>query len=58
MYLGVLMGVWITPIMTVGHLLLATGMTAYVLIGMRYEERDLARRFGRPYERWRASATR
>ena len=35
MYVGVLMGVWITPVMTVGHLLLAAGLTVYVLIGMR-----------------------
>jgi methanethiol S-methyltransferase len=55
MYVGVLLGVWATPKMSAGHLLLAGGMTLYVLIAMRYEERDLMRRFGTSYARWRAS---
>jgi len=55
MYVGVLLAVWATSRMTIGHLLLAAGMTLYVLIAMRYEERDLATRFGPAYARWRAS---
>jgi methanethiol S-methyltransferase len=39
--------------MSVGHLLLALGLTGYVLIAMRYEERDLLQRFGARYDRWR-----
>ena len=54
MYWGVLMGVWITPNMTLGHSVLGLGLTAYVLIAMRYEERDLRTKFGRHYCRWRA----
>ena len=54
MYVGVLLGVWVTPTMTFGHALLAMGLTAYVLIAMRYEERDLTQRFGTSYRRWRA----
>ncbi len=53
MYVGVLLGVWATPHMTIGHALLALGLTGYVLIAMRYEERDLRRRFGHAYVRWR-----
>jgi protein-S-isoprenylcysteine O-methyltransferase Ste14 len=53
MYVGVLLAIWSTPRMTVGHLLLAAGMTLYVLIAMRYEERDLLARFGMTYARWR-----
>lgn len=53
MYVGVLVGVWTTPVMTVGHMLLAAGLTIYVLIGMRYEERDLAATYGARYLRWR-----
>jgi protein-S-isoprenylcysteine O-methyltransferase Ste14 len=53
MYVGVLLGVWATPRMTFGHLLLALSLTAYVLIAMRYEERDLLHRFGRRYAEWR-----
>ena len=40
--------------MRVGHLLLALGLTMYVMIAMRYEERDLATVFGSSYQRWRA----
>jgi len=53
MYIGVLTGVWVTPSMTAGHLLLASGFTIYVLAAMRFEERDLATRYGRAYLRWR-----
>lgn len=50
--LGVLLGVWSIPVMTHGHLLLAAGMTVYILIGIRYEERDLVRHLGMPYRRY------
>lgn len=53
MYLGVLTVLWATPRMTVGHALLALGLTGYVLIAMRYEERDLRLRFGAGYAQWR-----
>jgi protein-S-isoprenylcysteine O-methyltransferase Ste14 len=56
MYVGVLLGVWATPRMTMGQLLLAAGLTLYVLIALRFEERDLAIRFGKSYRRWRESA--
>jgi hypothetical protein len=56
MYVGVLLGVWATPRMTAGQLLLAVGFTAYVLIAMQYEKRDLARRYGARYEQWRHSS--
>ena len=55
MYIGVLLGVWATPCMSVGHLLLASGLTTYVVIAMRYEERDLVMTFGASYQRWRAT---
>jgi protein-S-isoprenylcysteine O-methyltransferase Ste14 len=56
MYVGVLLGMWATPRMSFGHLLLALAMTGYVLIAMRYEERDLMQRFGSSYHRWRGAA--
>jgi protein-S-isoprenylcysteine O-methyltransferase Ste14 len=56
MYVGVLVGMWATPRMSFGHLLLALAMTGYVLIGMRYEERDLMQRFGSRYSHWRGAA--
>jgi len=52
MYVGVLLAVWATPYMTVGHVLLATGLTVYVVIAKRYEERDLNRTYGRLYRAW------
>jgi protein-S-isoprenylcysteine O-methyltransferase Ste14 len=58
MYVGVLLGVWATPTMSIGHALLAVGLTGYVLIAIRYEERDLANRFGAAYITWRAPAGR
>jgi protein-S-isoprenylcysteine O-methyltransferase Ste14 len=56
MYVGVLLGVWATPRMSFGHLLLALALTGYVLIAMRYEERDLLHQFGSRYTRWRGAA--
>lgn len=49
MQLGVLVGIWVTPAMTAGHLLLATALTGYVVVGLLYEERDLVRQFGERY---------
>jgi len=46
-YTGWLTVMWASPAMTVTHLVLALGMTLYVFIGIRYEERDLAERL--PY---------
>jgi hypothetical protein len=53
MYVGILLGVWATPRMTLGHLILAAGLTVYVLVAMRYEERDLLARYGARYRHWR-----
>jgi protein-S-isoprenylcysteine O-methyltransferase Ste14 len=53
LYLGLLLGLWATPRMTLGHLLFAFGMSGYLLIGIRYEERDLARFLGEDYRRYR-----
>jgi protein-S-isoprenylcysteine O-methyltransferase Ste14 len=53
LYLGLLIGFWSTPVMTMGHLLLAAGMTLYVLVGIVFEERDLIRRFGDRYRDYR-----
>lgn len=49
---GVFLGIWITPSMTAGHLLFALGMSAYILIGVYHEEKDLIREFGDRYRRY------
>jgi protein-S-isoprenylcysteine O-methyltransferase Ste14 len=51
--LGVLLMLWPLPTMTVGHLLLATSMTGYMLIGLYFEERDLIAAFGERYREYR-----
>ena len=47
--LGVLMGVWLVPHMTVGHLLFAFLMSAYIQVGLFFEERALIREHGETY---------
>jgi protein-S-isoprenylcysteine O-methyltransferase Ste14 len=53
LYLGFFLAFWATPEMTAGHLLLAVGMSAYMLIAIRYEEHDLVGLFGKDYESYR-----
>ena len=53
MQAGIALGLWATPYMTVGHLVLAAGLTLYILIGVYFEERDLVRAFGDRYEAYR-----
>lgn len=53
LYAGFFLAFWATPVMTMGHLILALGMSAYMLIAIRYEERDLVGLFGEDYETYR-----
>lgn len=55
LYAGFFISFWATPKMTAGHLLFAFGMSVYILIAIRYEERDLKGLFGRDYEEYRAT---
>ena len=50
---GFLVAFWATPRMSVGHVLFAVGMTAYVLVGVKLEERDLLAAFGDRYRQYR-----
>lgn len=49
---GTLIGLWATPSMSYGHLLLSVGMTIYVLIGLYYEEKSLIKLFGDEYKEY------
>lgn len=53
MMAGFFLALWAAPQMTAGHLLLAAGMSAYILIALHHEERDLVGLFGADYENYR-----
>jgi protein-S-isoprenylcysteine O-methyltransferase Ste14 len=53
LYIGWAIAFWATPTMTVGHLLFAVGMCAYMLIAVQFEERDLVAHFGEEYAEYR-----
>ncbi|HEX2764389.1 MAG TPA: isoprenylcysteine carboxylmethyltransferase family protein [Allosphingosinicella sp.] len=54
LYSGFFLAFWSTPRMSWGHLLLAAAMSIYMLIAIRFEERDLVDLFGADYEAYRA----
>jgi len=53
LYVGLLLSFWAVPVMTAGRLLFALGLSAYILIGVALEERDLLRQFGERYRAYR-----
>ena len=49
---GFLIAFWAAPDMSVGRLLFAGLSTGYILVAVRFEEADLRRDLGEPYERY------
>jgi protein-S-isoprenylcysteine O-methyltransferase Ste14 len=53
LYVGWMVAFWATPTMTAAHLLFAALMTAYIVIAIPLEERDLVAHFGEKYVAYR-----
>jgi protein-S-isoprenylcysteine O-methyltransferase Ste14 len=51
--LGFIIAFWSTPHMTIGHLIFAIVTTAYIVIAIQLEERDILRIHGKAYEEYR-----
>ncbi|HZE71171.1 MAG TPA: isoprenylcysteine carboxylmethyltransferase family protein [Pyrinomonadaceae bacterium] len=55
LYVGWLFAFWMTPVMTLAHLLFSIATTAYILLAIQFEERDLIREYGDTYKEYRRS---
>jgi len=53
LYVGWITAFWATPTMTVAHLMFAIGMTAYILVAIPFEERNLEEYHGKSYTEYR-----
>ena len=55
LYFGFLLAFWMTPEMTLAHLVFALATTAYIVMAIQFEERDLVAEHSPAYERYRRS---
>jgi protein-S-isoprenylcysteine O-methyltransferase Ste14 len=53
LYFGFLLAFWMTPTMTLAHLVFAVGTTAYIVLAIQFEERDLVFEYGATYQEYR-----
>jgi protein-S-isoprenylcysteine O-methyltransferase Ste14 len=56
-YVGFLVAFWSAPRMTLGHLYFALMCTAYILLAIQFEERDLITYFGEQYKIYRSGVS-
>ncbi len=53
LYVGWLLTFWAAPTMTTAHLVFSIATTAYILLAIRFEERDLVKVHGAVYDEYR-----
>ena len=58
LYVGWALAFWATPSMSLGHLLFAATLTAYMVLASKVEERDLVAHFGQQYADYRRRRSR
>jgi len=58
MMLGLLIAFWSVPVMTLGHLLFSIVMSAYIFVGIYYEEKSMSRSIGQKYQDYQVRTSR